>query len=125
MERRLSARLIKPMVLLLMLLMLLVSAVQGEQITVNYTEPVATPPTTPTLARTIIFWCYGSTCENWREASRQESDDGNGGDAKSIPINIELIGGTLPITIRVKVAVMDTSGNITAGTITSHAFSAP
>jgi hypothetical protein len=107
------------------LLLALPSLALAEQLTVAYTEPTASG----TLARTTIYWCMGATCTDWREATlpngstaRQASDDGNGGDAKSIPILIELRGGTLPQTVRIKVDVTDTSGNTTAGAITSHTF---
>lgn len=108
-----------------LLWLLWVGLSSAEQITVEYTEPVASG----TLARTTIYWCSGATCTNWREATlangstaRQASDDGNGGDVKSIPIQLALTAGTLPLTIRVRVTATDTSGNETAGAITTHTF---
>lgn len=109
-----------------MLCLFLAPAGQAETLTVSYTEPSASA----TLARTTIYWCTGSTCANWREATlasgataRQPSDNGNGLDAKSIPIRIDLAQGSLPLTVRIRVTATDTSGNETAGVITSHTFS--
>ena len=105
-------------ILLTLTFILYASIVYAEQITVNYTEPTASA----TLAHTTVYWCRGATCTNYTVASKQVSDDGNGGDAKSIPINVPLTAGTLPLTIRVRVTATDTSGNETAGATSTHTF---
>lgn len=91
----------------------------SEQLTVDYTEPTASA----TLAHTTVYWCRGATCTNWTVASKQLSDNGNGGDAKSVTIQIPLTAGTLPVTIRVRVTATSTSQNETAGVFDTHTFS--
>ena len=93
--------------------------VGAEQLTVDYTEPTASA----TLAHTTVYWCRGATCTNWTVASKQLSDNGNGGDAKSVAIQIPLTAGTLPVTIRVRVTATSTSQNETAGVFDTHTFS--
>lgn len=103
----------------------------AEPINVSYTEPAGQ---SGALASTKIYWCKGSSCTNFQLARKtdgtqavQVSDDGNGGDAKSVDISIPLNESELPVTIRVAVTSVSTSGNET--TLTSvtatHTFSAP
>lgn len=92
--------------------------VMAEQITVNYTETTAPS----TLLHTTVYWCRGATCTNWTPAGKQLSDNGSGGDAKSVPIQVPLTAGTLPITIRIRVTGTSTTGNETAGAFTTHTF---
>lgn len=99
-------------------LILLASIACAEPITADYTEPTASG----TLAKTTVYWCRGATCTNWTIASTQTSDNGNGGDAKSVQFQVPLTAGTLPVTIRVRVTATDTSQNETAGAFSTHTF---
>jgi hypothetical protein len=106
---------------LLLLLLLIPGMALAEPLTVKYTEPTASA----TLAYTSIYWCKGPSCTNWILATRVPSDNGNGGDAKSIQIQIPLAAEELPVTVRVRVTATDTSGNETSGTTPApHTFSA-
>lgn len=91
----------------------------AEPLNVDYTEPVEAG----TLAYTTVYWCRGATCTNWTMASQQPSDDGNGGDSKSIQIPIPLTAGTLPVTIRVRVTATNTSQNESLAIIDTFTFS--
>jgi len=111
------------------LLCLLPSLAWAEPLTVNYTEPAAQAGA---LASTKIYWCIGSSCTNFVLARKtdntfaiQASDDGNGGDAKSIDISIPLNEADLPITVRIAVTSVNTSGNETDKTAVTatHTFS--
>ena len=106
---------------LALLLCLLATPALAETITFNYTEVVASGG--KTLAYSTVYWCRGATCTNWTNASKQLSDNGAGGDAKAIPVSIPLTAGTLPLTIRFRVTMTDTTGNETAGAFTTHTFS--
>ena len=108
-------------IFILVCMLLGTTVARAEPLTVEYTEPTATA----TLAYTSIYWCKGATCTSWILATRVVSDNGNGGDFKSIQIQIPLTADELPVTVRVRVTATDTSGNETAGTTpASHTFSA-
>jgi len=92
-------------------------------------EPVPTTVTEPTAAGTLsytrVYWCPGVTCTDWRQVAHFQSDNGNGGDVKSFTFTVPLVQGTLPLTIRIRAAATDTSGNETAGAIITHTFTEP
>ena len=102
---------------------LLACSVHAEPLTLTYTEPLASATPGKTVAYTTVYWCRGATCTNWTPAQTRLSDNGAGGDVKSVPIQVELTAGTLPLTIRLRVTATDTTGNTTAGAITTHTFS--
>lgn len=101
-------------------LCLFASLVSAEQVTINYTEPTASG----TLAYTTVYWCLGASCTDWQTSQdlKRTSDNGNGGDAKAVPLQVRLTQGTLPVTVRVRVTATDTSNNETSGAIASHTF---
>jgi len=94
--------------------------VAAEPATVNWTEPAASA----TLAFTTVYWCLGTNCANWATGPelKKTSDNGNGGDAKSLIIVVPLVQGTLPVVFRVKVTATDVNNNETSGVIASHTF---
>jgi len=98
-----------------------VCRVAAEPATVNWTEPVASA----TLAFTTVYWCLGTSCTNWVTGPelKKISDNGNGGDAKSLIISVPLVQGTLPVVMRAKVTATDVNNNETSGVIVSHTFS--
>jgi len=107
--------------LILVCLIGLAHRVAAEPATVNWTEPVASA----TLAFTTVYWCLGTNCTNWVTGPelKKTSDNGNGGDAKSLIIVVPLVEGTLPVVLRVKVTATDINNNETSGVIASHTFS--
>jgi hypothetical protein len=92
----------------------------AEPVLVEWTEPTASA----TLAFTTVYWCLGTGCTAWKSGPefRKTSDNGNGGDAKSLTFNVPLVAGTLPVVLRVRVAATDISNNETAGVIATHTF---
>jgi len=104
-------------------LLVLTCPVSAEVIDFTYTEPLASATPGKTLAYTTSYWCRGATCTNWTPAVKVLSDNGAGGDTKTVPISVELTAGTLPLTVRLRVTATDTTGNTTAGAITTHTFS--
>ena len=114
----------KVMLLGLGLLLGLVSLAAAEIVTVSYTEPVVTGGLPAPLSYTTIYWCQGASCTDWHKEDNaiQRSDDGVGGDAKSVALIVRLTQGTLPITIRVKVTATDQNYNETSGVIATHTF---
>lgn len=111
----------KRFLLVCAVLCVLVKSASAEQATTNWTEPTASG----TLAYTTMYWCVGVGCTDWKTGSefRRNSDNGNGGDAKSHVMNVPLVQGTLPQTFRVKITATDTSLNESSGTIVQHVFS--
>jgi hypothetical protein len=99
----------------------LASNVMAEPATVNWTEPTASG----TLASTTVYWCLGTNCVDWKTGPefKRTSDNGNGGDAKSLTFIVPLVQGSLPVILRVKVTATDTNNNETSGVIVSHTFS--
>jgi hypothetical protein len=104
-----------------LLLLLCITWVQAEPVQVDWTEPTASG----TLAHTTVYWCLGTGCTNWTSGLefRKGSDNGNGGDAKTLTFVVPLAEGTLPIVLRVKVTATSTSNNENTGTIVEHTFS--
>ena len=109
----------------LSILLCLASSVAAEIVTVSYTEPVVTGGLPAPLSHTTIYWCQNTSCTDWHKEDNaiQRSDDGVGGDAKSVALIVRLTQGTLPITIRVKVTATDRNYNETSGVIAEHTFS--
>lgn len=101
--------------------LLFAKVAMAEPATVNWTEPTASA----TLAYTTVYYCMGAGCTNWLSGTefRKTSDNGNGGDAKSLTFIVPLIQDALPQTLRVRVTATDINNNETSGTIASHTFS--
>lgn len=110
----------KRLLLLSIGLLTLAGRVSAEPATISWTEPAAAG----TLAFTTMYWCIGTGCTDWKTGPefKKTSDNGNGGDAKSVVLQVEIREEDLPVVLRVRVTTTSTSNNETTGVIVEHTF---